>query len=207
MEGEQAAVFQKGYIMNYKHLSEDERYKIQNALDAKKSFKQIGRELNRDCSTISKEIRARRVFRQTGAFGNPFNDCVYRSECQENALCTDGPCRRRLCKRCTTNICWKICQNYEKVVCEKREAPPYICNGCASKSKCTLEKALYIARNAQAEYKDVMKESRSGVCITEDELERLNECISPKLKKGQSVHHVVANSQDKVMWSEKTIYT
>jgi IS30 family transposase len=51
-----------------------------------------------------------------------------------------------------------------------------------------------------------MKESRSGVCISEDELQRLDDYISPKLKKGQSVHHVVVNSLGKVMWSEKTIY-
>jgi IS30 family transposase len=51
-----------------------------------------------------------------------------------------------------------------------------------------------------------MKESRSGVCITEDEVHKLNDYISPKLKNGQSIHHVVANSHGKVMWSEKSIY-
>jgi len=202
----QAAVFRKGYVMNYKHLSEDERYKIQYGLDAKKSFKQIARELGRDCSTVSKEIRVRRVFKQTGAFGNPFNDCVYRRECLENTLCTDGPCRRRLCKRCTNNNCSELCQNYEKIVCEKRELPPYTCNGCGSRNRCTLEKALYTARGAHLEYRAVMSESRSGVCITEDEIRRLDDYISPKIKNGQSIHHVVANSRDKIMWSEKAIY-
>jgi len=193
-------------MKNYKHLSEDERYKIQHGLDAKMSFKQIARELSRDCSTISKEIRARRVFKQTGALGTPFNDCVYRSECSENSLCTDGPCRRRTCKRCTDKRCRSLCSNYEKILCEKREKPPYVCNGCGSKSRCTLEKALYAARNAQSEYREVMKESRSGVCIHEDELSRLDKYISPKLKNGQSVHNAVANSLGTVMWSEKTIY-
>jgi IS30 family transposase len=51
-----------------------------------------------------------------------------------------------------------------------------------------------------------MKESRSGVNISEDELGRLDGCISPKLKKGQSIHHAVANSKGEIMWSEKTIY-
>jgi IS30 family transposase len=193
-------------MTNYKHLSEDERYKIQNALDARKSFKQIARELNRDCSTISKEIRARRVFKQTGAFGNPFNDCVFRSECQENTLCNYGPCRRKLCKRCTNNMCWKLCVNYEKKECEKRNKPPYVCNGCGLRNRCTLEKAIYIARGAQVEYKEIMRESRSGVNISEEELSRLNELISPGLKKGQSIHHVVTSSRGKVMWSEKSIY-
>ena len=192
--------------MNYKHLSEDERYKIQYGLDSNKSFKQIARELGRNCSTISKEVRARRVFKQIGAFGNPFNDCVHRVECLENSLCDDGPCKRRLCKRCKKNICRKLCSNYEKIVCKKREAPPYTCNGCSSKSRCTLEKALYTARSAQVEYKEVMKESRSGVYITEYELSKLDNYISPMLKKGQSIHHAVVNSRGKVMWSEKSIY-
>jgi IS30 family transposase len=192
--------------MNYKHLSLEERYKIQHALEAKKSFKQIARELGRNCSTISKEIRARRAFKQTGAFGNPFNDCIYRSQCQENNLCADGPCRRRRCLRCTINKCRDLCTSYEKIVCEKRDKPPYTCNGCGSKSRCTLEKALYLARGAQAEYEEILRESRSGVNISLDELSRLNECISPGLKKGQSIHHVVVNSKSKIMWSEKTIY-
>jgi len=65
---------------------------------------------------------------------------------------------------------------------------------------------LYYARGAQAEYEIVRSESRSGVCANESEIHRLDGIISPLLKNGQSIHHILANSSGSVMWSEKTMY-
>jgi len=197
----------RGHAMKtYKHLSEDERYVIQQGLDAKTSFKKIAASLGRDCGTISKEVRARRTFKQSGAMGSPFNDCVYRRECTENMLCSEGPCRGKHCKRCQKMPCHKICTNYEKIMCERRETPPYVCNGCELKSRCTLEKAMYSARGAQSEYKSVMRETRSGICADEGEIQRLDAIFSARIKNGQSIHNIMSTSQDEVMWSEKTIY-
>ena len=44
-------------MSNNKHLSFDDRLIIKNNLSLSKSFKYIGKLLNKDCTTISKEIR------------------------------------------------------------------------------------------------------------------------------------------------------
>jgi len=190
----------------HKHLSENDRYAIMHGLNEKKSFKGIGKEIERDCTTIAKEVRTRRTFKQTGCFGSVFNDCKHRAECTENNLCDAPPCRNKACKRCTKAPCRRLCKSYEKEICQIREQPPYVCNGCDRKNKCSLEKALYVARGAHLEYKSVISESRSGVCADEGEIRRLDSLISPLLMNGQSIHHILANSPGKVMWSEKTIY-
>jgi IS30 family transposase len=45
----------------YKHLSFRERQKIEDWLVVKKSLRWIGKQLGRDVSTISREIRRNRV--------------------------------------------------------------------------------------------------------------------------------------------------
>lgn len=190
----------------HSHLSEDERYNIQHGLDQGKSFKQIAREIGRDCTTVSKEVRLRRAFKQTGAFGSPFNDCAHREGCLENGLCPGAACRNKLCRRCSRMLCRKLCGRYEKAVCPDRERPPYVCNGCGGKSRCALEKALYSARAAHAEYASVLGEARSGICADAGEIARLDGILSPPLLNGQSIHHVCAQSPGSAMWSEKTLY-
>ena len=193
-------------MSKYKHLTEDERRIIQDGLDQGKSFKEIGREIVRDPTTISKEVQIRRVFKKTGGFGNKFNDCKSRFSCDEIGLCNDKACRGKACKRCIKKFCHTLCSKYTKEACLKREKPPGVCNGCKSKSKCTLEKAFYNARNAHEEYRHVLTEARSGINADENEISRLNDYVSPLLLNGQSIHHILANSKDEVMYSERTIY-
>ena len=45
-------------MAKYKHLTLDERFKIQHMLDDKESFASIARTLGKDRSTISREIRS-----------------------------------------------------------------------------------------------------------------------------------------------------
>lgn len=75
-----------------------------------------------------------------------------------------------------------------------------------SVNSCTLEKRFYKALAAQKEYELVRSESRSGFNLCEDELKQLDYIISPLLKNGQSIHHRLANNQDKISCCEKTAY-
>ena len=43
--------------MKNKHLSFDDRLQIEKGLNENKSFKQIGKDIGKDCTTISKEIK------------------------------------------------------------------------------------------------------------------------------------------------------
>ena len=93
------------------------------------------------------------------------------------------------------------------MTCEKLKHPPYVCNGCPDKHfKCTLEKHLYIPKDAQNKYEYTLREARTGINLTEDEVKRLDKLFSPLIKKQQSIHHICANHRDSVMVSESTIY-
>lgn len=81
-----------------------------------------------------------------------------------------------------------------------------VCNGCPKRNACTLEKHLYIAHDAQREYELVRSESRSGFNLSEQEKGLLDDILSPLLKNGQSIHHVMANNADRIPRCSKTIY-
>lgn len=72
--------------------------------------------------------------------------------------------------------------------------------------RCTLRKHIYDAQDANQESTAVRSESRQGIALTPDELERVDNIVSPLVKKGQSIHHICINNADIIMLDEKTIY-
>lgn len=187
-----------------KHLTLDERYTIQHMLKDKSSFKAIALKLGRDCTTISKEVRSRRIFKKMGSHGRPFNNCIHKTGCEYSHLCNDPGCSKTYCRFCKP--CLNYCSDYKQVFCEKLDKPPYVCNGCDDHCHCTLKRSLYEARSAESSYKKLLSDSRSGFNVSEDELLRLDAFISPLIKKGQSIHHICYNNRDVIMHSEKTVY-
>jgi IS30 family transposase len=94
-----------------------------------------------------------------------------------------------------------------EVKCRKLFKPPYVCNGCYQRiNGCTLEKCFYYPDQAQKEYLATLSESRSGFSLSEEEIRRLDEIISPLIRQGQSPHHVCVTNRDSLMVSESTIY-
>jgi IS30 family transposase len=59
---------------------------------------------------------------------------------------------------------------------------------------------------AHEAYREKLIESRVGVNITENELLDLDGFVSPLIRRGQSVHHIVTSNPDKFNISEKSIY-
>jgi transposase, IS30 family len=187
-----------------KHLTESDRYQIEHFLDDAYSFKSIGRELNRDCTTIAKEVRKHIILKKTGSYGKAFNNCLHRNDCKHSRLCDSPTCRNRYCRFCSK--CTSICPDFEEEKCKKLLKPPYVCNGCKDLRNCRLEKTVYSALSAQKQYETLRSEARSGITIDESEVKRLDDFISPLIKKGQSIHHICSNNADTLMCSEKTIY-
>lgn len=189
---------------NNKHLDLSQRIIIEHSLNEQLSFKAIGRKINKNCTTISKEVKNRRVFKKTGAYGKAFNDCIYRFSCTLSGCCDSPTCRNNYCKFCAN--CYKVCAEYIKENCVLLTDPPYVCNGCEKRKSCTLEKALYFASSAQKEYELIRSESRQGVQVSEEEAMRLDSIISPLVAKGQSPHAICVNHMDELMCNERTIY-
>lgn len=190
-----------------KHLGLNDRYVIEHSLNKRDSFKTIGKLIGKDCTTISKEVKAHLLFEKKGAPYRHFNDCLKRRNCYHNGdicLHCDRNNRSKKCYGC--GKCTTLCGDYVKEHCSLLSKAPYVCNGCDSLSACTLEKRFYKAFSAQKEYEYVRSESRSGFNLNEDELKQLDSVISPLLKNGQSIHHILANNQDRISCCEKTAY-
>ncbi len=187
-----------------KHLTLEDRAGISSALKLGKSFKEIGRIIEKDCTTISKEVRGRLMTKKTGCYGNAYNACLLRFDCHKNSVCTNIKCKIKKCKNC--NICNDHCLDFIKQICTKLLNPPYVCDACTKRSSCTLEKQYYSPVTAQDKYKKLLSESRSGIGATEEEITQMDKLISPLLKKGHSLHNICANNKDSIILSEKTLY-
>jgi IS30 family transposase len=192
-------------MVAHKHFTLNDRILIKEMLDKRQSFKEIGKALNKDCTTISKEIRNHRIFKKVGAYGRPFNNCIHNRSCIETKVCNVCTHKsHRSCHFCPE--CRSSCELFQEEKCSLLNKPPYICNGCVHIRQCTLEKSIYDPDYANKEYMTVRSESRSGISINETEAKRLDDFISPLILQGQSIHHICSNNADTIMCSERTIY-
>jgi IS30 family transposase len=187
-----------------KHLTDEERMQIEYWLKGGNSISTIARELGKNRSTISREIRARAISSDKFASWRSNNRCIKRRDCIIRQICTDKPDCTKRCSNC--KLCNSVCDDFEEEVCLKLYEPPYVCNGCLDEQKCVLRKRYYIYKKAHESYKEMLIEARSGANINENELLALDELVSPLLRQGQSVHHIVANNPDQFNISEKSIY-
>lgn len=195
----------------YKHLTLDERITIQKELKEGLSFAEIAASIGKDPSTISKEVRGHLIEKATGTRSRPFNPCLGRKICTHQrkacAQCDqtydwhNRDCYCALCGRCNDS-----CPDFMEEKCRSLSKPPYVCNGCKSIRSCTLRKQVYDAKAAQKAYEGKRSESRTGIDLTPEELQRLDDIISPLIRQGQSIHQICVNHADDIMCDERSIY-
>lgn len=189
-----------------KFFNYEERLILQKYLKESLSFKEIARHMAKDPTTISREVRKYSSQVATGYPGFPFNACRNRFNCRLKNICGKNCSRKSViyCKLCSS--CNPNCQKYIEEICTAKYRVPYVCNGCETLGKCTLLKNIYDAEHAHIKAHEKISNSRSGLCVSENEISRLNHIISPLVQNGQSVNHIYINHQDELMCSEKTIY-
>lgn len=184
----------------------EERLEIQKFLKESLSFKEISRRLEKNPTTISREIRKHSSEVATGYPGYPYNACKNRFNCRYKNVCGKNCTRKttiycKLCQSCNDN-----CPDFILEICTARFRVPYVCNGCETLGKCSLLKNIYDAEHAHMKAHEAISQSRSGLCVSEVEVARLNKIISPLVQNGQSVHQIYVTHEDEIMCSEKTIY-
>lgn len=189
-----------------KFFTYEQRLDLQKYLKESVSFKQIAHRMEKDPTTISREVRKYSSEVATGYPGFPFNACRNRFSCRLKNICGKDCSRKSVtyCKLCSS--CNSNCQEYIEEICTAKYRVPYVCNGCETIGKCTLMKNIYDAEHAHIKAHEKISNSRSGLCVSEDEISRLNHIISPLVQNGQSVNQIYINHQDELMCSEKTIY-
>jgi IS30 family transposase len=198
----------KKIIPNGKHLKEEDRAFIAEALQTNMTFKEIAQKLSKDPTTIAKEVKTNRVFKQAGNLKDSTpNLCIHRRECEEAYLCPPDERTQHCmkgCRRC--RHCNEICKRFEKQECPKLKKAPFVCNGCRKKSSCPLEKYYYRAITAHRKYEQRLRTSRMGIQIGEEECMELDNFITPLIKKGQPISHIYNSCPQKMPCSKSTLY-
>lgn len=161
-----------------KHLTLDERNVIEQELAKNTSFKEIAKKLNKDASTISKEVKKHRIKKEGQSFHINFNHCARKYNCHRKNVCSTR-CKRD-CRTC--NKCNNVCPDFVDGLCFKLKRAPFVCNGCFQKDHCRQTKYFYKALSSFNAYKTILSEARQGINMTELELANLDRIISPLIK-------------------------
>jgi IS30 family transposase len=191
---------------NQKHLTLSQRLEIEKALLAGESFTAIARKLDKDPSTISKEVRRHSRIKERKNLNFAPIPCANRKGCKTKYLC-DDLCNTRcsICKKPDFK-CIDICPNYFPKVCDKLVKPPYVCNGCGKRVNCLMEMKVYSAKYADDTYRERLVSSREGINQTPASLMKMDELVSPLIKKGQSIAHIYAHHAEEIGCSRRTLY-
>ncbi|MBR0600652.1 IS30 family transposase [Sinanaerobacter chloroacetimidivorans] len=185
------------------HFNLADRMFIENALFEHMPLTEIARRLGKDPTTVSKEIKRNRIENRSRV-GKDYVLCQHYKGCRKMHLCKDA-CSH-LCYRCKITNCYRICTDYKPRECTITNRFPHVCNGCGNVSSCYRGRFFYKAKVADANYRDTLSKSRSGIDTTPDEFEHLDQLISPLILKGQSIAHIYQHHRDEISCSERTIY-
>ena len=136
-----------------------DRIIIEQGLNQQMTFKSIAASIEKDPSSISKEIR--RYLLWSGEDPVPYkgNDCVHYKTCTIDMLCMwDCP---GYCKDCDRKGCNYYCNLFESASCGRLESAPYVCNGCPAVGSCHKTHRFYSAEKAQQRYSELLVSSAS----------------------------------------------
>ena len=91
--------------------------------------------------------------------------------------------------------------------CKILQHPPYDCNSCILKRTCSKHKLYYNSTIAQEHYEQIKTLSRSGVDITPEIIDEIENSIVPLIKnKHQSINQIYINHNDLLYFSKTTCY-
>ncbi len=192
-------------MSNYNRITFKERVRIEAGIYGKKSFSQIATELGRSTSSITREVKQNRL--KVKPLYPRGVDCIYPPNCAKRNLCGNEECNRR-CWTCDEFDCTQYCNHNRSHHCTKTDKPPFTCDSCTEKNKssCKYDKYYYLAEKADAAAKKLRSESRAGIRLTQKELQKLDEVLSPLIFQGQPLSHICSAHRDEIMVSERSIY-
>lgn len=192
-----------------KHLDWQDRQEIQKGLRERRSFREIADIIGCSPDTISKEIRCHRYHKERksipGSYVKP-NRCKYRDNCRRRDVCQKKkghkcriPCRE--CLRCN-----ELCPDFVDAPCQIDHKAPYVCNGCPKSRSCLFDHYVYSGDHANYEYQEKLRSARMGIDLSKDEFAALDDLVSPLIRKGQPIAHIMAAHRDEIPCSERTVY-
>ena len=180
------------------HLTADDRIRIEVLLKEGCSIRYIADRLDKSPSTISREIT-----KHASVHVPRCCDCLGSPDCTLYHVCGSSGCRKK-CKVCHKAKLY--CSDYVKSQCDSLlNSSLHLCNPCHKQRYCHFEKRLYDAETADRQYRSTLVSSRDGFDLTAGEFKKINDIVSPLVKKGQSIYHIVNTNRDALPVSEATI--
>ena len=169
---------------NGKHLTYDERLIIEDCINKGYRKFEIAKELNRNTSTILREIRKNRIHKPRKIFNeNPFN-CIYLKDCR---------------------VCTGKCKFFQTESCSRRDKFIGVCNNCPEIKKCKLDQYFYKAKLVHQTYREMLVDAREGVNLNTTELFDIAHIITPLINQGQSIYTILENHPE-IKLCAKTLY-
>jgi IS30 family transposase len=154
----------------HKHLTDEDRQKIQDCLQHGMTFKAIAKRVGKDQTTISKEVKKHIVIRPSGG---------------------------RRCKEDGSPIPNELCPHLLKA--------PFVCNPCRKfHGSCGYDRQVYVAGKAQAAYKALLSEARTGIPLNKETFYRADGIITEGVKRGQHLYHILHTHN--LCMSKSTVY-
>ena len=180
-----------------------DRVAIEAGLYARKSLSEIAEKINKSRRYVSEELR-RNSTKVAGE--HPFGKrCHNAAGCKRGGLCGKEDCHRK-CYTCQEVDCQTICKTFQAEPCKQLQSPPYVCNVCTRRRKCRMDRAYYIAQQAEAMSKRRYSKARSKPQLQEEELATLDHFVTPLIKKGQPLTHIYAAHGGDLPVSQRTLY-
>jgi len=188
------------------HLSATDRKEIESGLHKGKTLTEIAKSIDKEYNTVKYEIIKHREKKYPSNFNGNRNLCLYYTNktCNIMGLCNIDNCNK-LCKTCTRHFCNNICPSYVEFICEHLTNKPYCCNGCKNSKNCFNIKMTYSAKCANIEYHDLLRKSRTGTRLTQEEIDYANTEIKRRIKNGQSLDSIV-KTDDNIKKSTSSYY-
>lgn len=182
----------KDSVKYKKHLTLDDRNNLNNFISSNRNLdgslsvtlKEIAEKLQKDPTTLSKEVKSRRETVQTctpyySSHSSYCNSCVNSKDCKLKKEYINS-C---LVKKNYSTI--EICKSFKKKPCPHVSHFPWVCNGCKKKAYCGYTKYYYQPLRADKIYKSILFESRTGINMTQEEFDKLEAIMQAGLEKNK----------------------
>ena len=187
-----------GYHMKQKHMTKEMRERIEKGIREGESLKEIAKAIDKDPTTISKEVLKHRSDVVPEYHLNSYvfcSRCSNISICKLRKVCDNQKCNDE-CRYCSKVDPTGKCRLFKKAISKRTNRFPYICNGCPTRKRCRLQKYEYIPLTAQRDYEKELHESRQGLNLTGDEFKKIDKVFKEGFENGQSINHIIANNPD-----------
>lgn len=194
-------------MTHYNQLNLKERREIEDGLDRGDSIREIARLIDRNPSTVSREVKQNRTCR---AHKTKKGNCREANWCRRAQICGEAcfyPGAR--CAGCDKADCRTVCPKYQlQTSCDILAQSPWVCNACKKRRYgCNrANRYIYDAKLAHEASAKNRSESRRGIDMDQARAQVALSQIKEGLSRGLSPYELSVLYEDVIGVHRSTIY-